>query len=566
MKNLYLDIMELAINVYSDELINEYVESVRQKGVEEHGFPRLTANLGILIANGRKQEYKEIFLEMMTLCCKSLPVNKYVNPHHGNEFSVKEIVLCILEIEKNGTFSQEITQQWRADLATIVPADCYKVVVTRPVKRVGNWAAFGAASEQLRKFAGIGNEQRFIDLQVESQINWFDENGMYREPGDHILYDVVTRLQLTAVMYFGYNGGFAEELDEYLIQGGWTALKYQSINGELPFGGRSNQFIFNETALASTFEYVAQHYSKKGDIKTAGMFKAAAKLAAEKAYAYLKDPDMYHVKNKYHYETKYGCEPYAYFNKYMATAASFMYLGFAYADDSVEPTVCPAQEGGFIFETSEYYHKLFMNNGEYYVEYDCNAGRGYDTNGIGRIQKKGAPSSICLAVPFAKAPHYTLEKENPSWLALGCSACELEKTKYHVVNKNVAEDGSLEVTYNICSYTGEKEEYQETPLFTEKCRVDENGVTITVDCAEGNESAARVIDIPVFDFDGKNKTNIIVEGQKIVVEYDGWKCIYTTNGVLENTGKIYQNRNGCYCLYTSTGDVNELTLNVEIKK
>ena len=565
MKELYLDIMELAFNVYTDDKIKAYVERVREKGVEEHGAPRLVANLGILIANGRKQEYKDLFVDFMTLCCKSVPVNKYVNPHHGNEFSVKELILCILELEQHGTFPKEYTDGWRADLATIVPRDCYKVIVTRPVKRVGNWAAFGAASEQMRKFAGLADEQEFIDLQVESQISWFDENGMYREPGDHILYDVVTRLQLSIVMFFGYNGMFAKELQENLIKGSWAQLRYQGINGELPYGGRSNQFIFNETAMASTFEYSAQYYAKQGDMKTAGMFKAAAKFAAERAYKYLTDPEMYHVKNKYHYDTKIGCEGYAYFNKYMITAASFMYLAVAYADDSIEPTTCPAQEGGFIYETSDYYHKLVMNNGDYYVQYDWNAGRGYDTNGIGRIQRKDAPATICLAVPFAKAPHYYIEQENPSWLALGCNACELERSKYELIDKQ--EDGNrFEVTYKISSQSGEGEEYEEAPLFTENCIVDENGVTITVACAEENKGSKKVIDIPVFDFDGKNKTEVTVEGKTITVAYDGWKCIYTTNGVLENTGKIYQNRNGCYCLYTSHTDDDKLTLNVVITK
>ena len=38
--------------------------------------------------------------------------------------------------------------------------------------------------------------------------------------------------------------------------------------------------------------------------------------------------------------------------------------------------------------------------GEYFAEYDTNADFHYDANGLGRIHRLGAPSAICLSVPF----------------------------------------------------------------------------------------------------------------------------------------------------------------------
>lgn len=55
MKALYLDIMEKALSAYTEEGIREYIDTVKRDGLTEHGFPRLGANIGILMAHGRQQ-------------------------------------------------------------------------------------------------------------------------------------------------------------------------------------------------------------------------------------------------------------------------------------------------------------------------------------------------------------------------------------------------------------------------------------------------------------------------------------------------------------------------------
>ena len=49
-KEKYLDLMEQAVGAYTDEQIAAYTEKVRADGLKEHGYPRLTANIGILLA------------------------------------------------------------------------------------------------------------------------------------------------------------------------------------------------------------------------------------------------------------------------------------------------------------------------------------------------------------------------------------------------------------------------------------------------------------------------------------------------------------------------------------
>ena len=106
MKEKYIELMEKALSAYSDEHILRYFNDVKEKGLTEHGFPRLTVNIGILISHGRRRDLLPIFLEMMEFCCKTIPHVKA-----ANDFSVREIVCCLLEIEQSRTVSKEEIEQ-----------------------------------------------------------------------------------------------------------------------------------------------------------------------------------------------------------------------------------------------------------------------------------------------------------------------------------------------------------------------------------------------------------------------------------------------------------------------
>ena len=66
----YLDLMEKAVGAYSDGQIARYLASADKDGVQEHGFPRLTANIGVLLAQGRLAAKKDLFRRMMDVSCR----------------------------------------------------------------------------------------------------------------------------------------------------------------------------------------------------------------------------------------------------------------------------------------------------------------------------------------------------------------------------------------------------------------------------------------------------------------------------------------------------------------
>lgn len=559
-KETYIDLMDAVLNAYTTEHIYAYTDSVKKEGIKEHGFPRLVSNIGILIAKGKRTELKDYFVEMMNLCCRELPVAKEKNGFSaGNDFSVKEVIFCILEIEKSGIFDKSITDAWRHELKRIEPYKAYSEIAPIQVAPVPNWAAFAGASEYMRNYAGIGNESAFIDNQFKSQMFSFDENGMYRDPYEPMVYDMVTRLQLAIPLYFEYNGECKKELEAKFDKSEDITLKMQSVTGEIPFGGRSNQFLHNETFYAALCEFYASMLKKKGDLNKAGMFKRAARLATESIIPWLKEDTISHVKNYYSTDSMYGCEQYAYFDKYMITVGSWLYMAYIFADDEIEELPCPSEKDNFVCETSCHFHKTFCKFNDYYVEVEKAADENYDGSGIGRIHKKGAPSAICLSVPFSKEPHYATDIKNPSCFSI-CGGIKTDdgfvyaydsRTKYETVEKEITDEFAY-VKYECTT--------QNDVSFDMHCRISDDGVEI---CAEGNGELEILF--PVFDFDGKNNTDITVAEKSITVSYKDWKCIYATENNVVLRNEIYANRNGHYKSAAVWGK-NKISLKVKIFK
>lgn len=557
-KSVYIDLMELVMTAYTDEHIKSYSETAFKNGIEEHGYPRLTANLGILIAHGRKIEYRDYFHKMMDFCCKELPTSYFRNGHRvGNDFSVKEIVFCLLELEKAGVFDKSVTDGWREDLAKIDPYRTYSVIASRPPMRINNWAAFGAVSEQLRKYAGIGDESFFIENQVASQLFSFDENGMYRDPNEPMVYDTVTRLQLALALYFGFDGKSKEPLEEQLLKSADITLQLQSVTGEIAYGGRSAQFLHNEAHFAALCEFYACMFKKQGNLRKAEKFKKAAAIAVGNIIPWLKEDTIHHVKNYYPQDSMIGCENYAYFDKYMVTAGSMLYAAYVMADDDIEEADETVENG--VYETGPYFHKVVCRFGDYLAQFDTAAFYHYDASGLGRIHKKGAPSAICLSTSVGQHLNYATDVENPSPFSI-CAGVKMgdkfeytyeESSEYTLVGETVT-DKFVRANFECRTESGK--------VIKETCTVSDDGVEIT---ASGDGELEILF--PLFMFDGLNHTEISVSEKTATVLYKGYKCAYRTNGTIAEKASVYANRNGHFKVAAATGK-NSVTLNISIDK
>lgn len=549
--------MEKAVSVYSKKDISDYIRDAKENGICEHGFARLAADLTILISNGRLENSRSDAEEMMTLCCEQLPAVPPVFRGNwvGNDFAVKELVFALLEAERSGAFKKELTEMWRNGLARLVPERSYNSIPDTPHTRVANWSAYGAASEQLRAYAGLADEKDFIELEIGSQIRHFDKNGMYRDPGEPMLYDIVTRLQLIIALEYGYSGKYRAELERLLSLSREMTLKMQSVSGEIPFGGRSAQFLYNEAAFASLCEAEAVRCKREGKLVLAGQFRNAARLAAESVESWLSVPRIRHIKNRMSKKSKFGCEGYGYFNKYMVTLASMIYPAYLLADETIPLRACPAVKGGFCAETGADFHKLFINGGGYFLQLELSADPCYDASGLGRIHKKGVPSPLMLSVPFAKRPHYNIGKQNPSFLSIA---------PIYVSGNKMLSGASPDTRYSVCRTDGSTAfltcDIKGCPsLLWWDISASRNGVGLRLS-GEGTVGFT----VPVFMSDGYENTEVSCDGHSLTVTYRGAKAVYTSNGTFTAPSGEWRNRNGAYAACTVTAE-GELTLDITAK-
>lgn len=542
-KQCYIDIMDMAARAYSRESIEEYYRRVRDGGLREHGFARLAANLGILIAHGRREELLSLFCDMMSLCCEQIPARCGA----ANDFSVKEIMLCLMEVGRAGIVPGSLLERWLDGMKNIDPLKCYDAVVIPGGKQRYNWAVFCAVSEYMRQYCGLGDTEEFVRRQLVSQRSHFDDHGMYTDPHEPILYDICTREQIALLLHLGYDGPELEFLREQLVRSADLTLKAQSVTGEIAYGGRSNQMLFNEAMQAALCEYYAAYFKALGDINAAGEFKRSAELAANALLGWLVREPRTHVKNRWPYDSRMGCEKYAYFDKYMITVASNAYMAYIMADDGITPLSCPADKGGYICRTGEMFHKTFCNAGGYFIEIDTRPDPAYDAAGVGRVHRAGAPSALCLSVPFAAHPGYYIGKDNPGYLSL-CPA-RLENGEWrlgadpeteYVPLKDFADRLSAGVEFR-CNIAGGIVDF--------RCSAAEDGVRLSV-----SGSGKVGIFVPLFESDGAESTEIFMSDRTARVTYGRWYCDYTTNGIFTDTAEVYTNRNGVYRAAVASAD------------
>ena len=555
MRSRIIGVMEKSLSAYSDEHIISFFNDVKENGFTAHAFPRLTSNIGILISHGRRIDLIPLFIEMMDFCCDYIPKNKA-----GNDFSVRELIACINEIEKSNAIVSLVVDGWKKKLAAIVPENCYTVYAVTPEDTVHNWALFTAVSEFFRQKAGLCDSGEFIDMQLASQFKRIDGDGLYMDGKEDVhhpmLYEVAARGLFALLLSGGYRGKHYHKIDSFLKTAGLLTLKMQSPTGEIAFGGRSNQFIMNEPWLMATLEYEAKRY-KEENPELAARFKAASERALAVTEAMLSKEPIKHTKNRFPTETRYGCDKYADFNKYMITVASNIYAAYLICDESISYTKKTDTEPS-VGKTSEHFHKLFLKSGGYGVEFDLNADPHYDASGLGRVHRAGAPSAICLSAPCPKEPVYTLDGTKFFAFSL-CSALK-ENNEY-----KFAADGCKYTVLN----TAEKAESAEASLLcafdngisvNEFYSVSSDGVSIYLEC-DGEIGFA----LPAFYFDGEEYTEISESKNSLTVTYGGWQCRYTTDGEIIILNKTAKNRNGYYKAYLASAK-SRLNIKIQIIK
>lgn len=570
----YIDIMEKALGAYSEKRLSEIVDNAEKNGVCEHGFFRITSVMGILISKGRRKELMPLFLRAMDVSCEALwktDMTIEENKSVGIDFAVKEIVFAYIEVEKSGIVKRERIEKWFDGIKKVDWRKNYSSVAKSETDPVNNWGMYNAAGEYMKEYIGAANAEGYLDVQLASQLLAVDENGMYRDPGCPMLYDLASRTQFAVMLHFGYSGKWKNALDDALRKAGGLMLSLQSVNGEIPFGGRSNRFLFNEAYLAACCEFEAARYKREGNLRLAGEFKSAARLATESIEKRLSMSPIKHVRNAFPQNSIFGLEDYAYFDKYMVSLASFIYIAYLFAEDDIKEVPCPAVRGGFVLRTSESFHKIAASACGYSIEIDTNADLHYDATGLGRIQFSGAPSEMILSEPFPKKPSYSIvnclstglfkrihaEDENPSFLSLSPVVAFSDGTKMRIADLS----GNVECELDILQQSENNVSFDliwKSPEFKGFSEIKESyvlsnsGVEIRAS-ADLSENARLIRYIPVIETDGNDASSVSVTKSLVCVDYKGFKLKISGNEFFR-VNKTFSNRDGIYNLLCCDGE------------
>ena len=92
------------------------------------------------------------------------------------------------------------------------------------------------------------------------------------------------------------------------------------------------------------------------------------------------------------------------------------------------------------------------------------------------------------------------------------------------------------------------------------CGLSDGGMEMTL-AGEGQVA----MDLPVFEFDGRDSSHVVHNETSVSVFHRGWMCRYRTDGRIAPLGTAAHNRNGRYAAFRATGEKN-LKVWIEILK
>lgn len=401
----YLDIMQLIVGTAKDwvDTQGRVIDPVLGKEWGQTS-PRFASPGAILLHFGRAPEVRDAVFRTMDYCCRTLPSGQA----RGNspDFWMRELATAYMALETVASPGQ--LKGWAAGIAAVEPEKIYTQVSPDGTKlaQLGNWSLYAAGGEAMREAAGLKPAGQFLwghafyERYVGAQVGMFTANGMYRDPGDPITYDVTTRLQVACGLAFGYDGRHRAVLEELLRRGGLTTLLFALPEGFCPYGGRSAAFHFREAILVALCELEACRY-RASNPRLAGAFRRQAHLSFLSVQRWLTGMQPWrHIKNGFAPATRHGIDAYGNYSVYSLLIASFLGLATVFADDTIPEGPCPAELGGFALELAPAFHKLFANCQDTYLEIDTAADPHYDATGLGCFAVTGVPLELGLGMPF----------------------------------------------------------------------------------------------------------------------------------------------------------------------
>jgi len=561
----YLDIMEKSIEAYDfsdiESKLNFPIHDFQNIfiGYSRIGMSRLLNVMAILIHNKRINGQYDFWVSLLKTVFIDIAdkINK-----SGGAFLILE--LCSALIYGRNLMKDEGSSDCIQYLNEINPYEKYDSTLKRKKPEdLHNFCMYGICAEYLRGYLTGINTEEFIISHWKIQKDKFDEEGRYMDPDCPMVYDITSRYRLALMLYMGYSGAVAKEMKKVLMKGAPGLLYQMSSDFKFPYGGRSNQFNFNEALVASMCEFYANEFYELGDIKIAGAFSYCAVKSMQGLDRWLGILPARHIKNLFSIDSNYGIDSYGTYERYMGTMGTFLTGAIKFHNNKIGPFTTPAKTGGFVYETGENFHKLFASCGGYSIELEKNADNKHDSTGLGRIHFSGAPIEIALSMPFASHPKYLLgDYNNNKGRALGTFWFIDGDKKY------LAEKGSV-IETTIINESSEKVEFsvkyfvKDSGYIIENYAISKAGVNIKAECNFADISYC----VPILHFNGESKSVVILQKDNCDVCLGSWVYKTCWEDDLETEFCDYKlyNRNGVYKELNIKNNKRSISINLSIE-
>ena len=568
-KKEYLDLIEQVFDAYGEGSVAAFLELPDE--IYHYTAFRTSSMIAYLVAGGRRPELLELWRRVTE---KSVRALRAVKHSAYNDMTLEELCVSFMLMEAY------VKPEWLEALREAKPETHYACLEE---EGTNNIMAYGLVGVYLRhKLTGEPYEGHF-DRIMPWLLARFDENGMFDDVDHALLYDLTTRVRFEQLLWFGYDGKWAEQISDALKRGGEATLKMQSAAFQIPYGGRSNQLLHNEALQASLCEYEANRWKKLGDLQKAGQFKRAAHLSVLTLRRYMELPGgAKHIRNEYPRDSLYGIDHYGTFPRYMNALATFIACGYLAADDGIEECPCPAETGGYAFVTGSRFGKVFAAAAGQSVEYAVYADPGHEVPGLGRYHAAGIPAELGLSMPFVKKPAYLLSQNRVSFDVLGpnpiageyaaLASMPVPSDDFAISPGYMDADGKrhllwegeqprqvrlLEVSPQRVTFRVEWDSAEETVT------VEEQGVHISCELkAEGRDKAFWAI--PLLVWNGSAETELRRHGDGLCVRYRGSEYRIRTEAKLTLSDTECGNRNGVYRIAYADGDTGCCTVTMKL--
>jgi len=502
-----------------------------------HAEARFCGALGQLIRAGRMTEYADrlylSYSHLMNLLAYDF------EPDYYAEFWVKELVFAY--------------QGLKSIDYPLIDKEIWEKITWHKYgfhyfNNYSNAIAYALASEACMIDTGLGGDENFFDAWSPVLFDGFNrKNGMYNDPGAPMAYDMITKQQILFAIMKGADGENKEEALKLCERGAVSSLFMQSVTGQMPFGGRTNQFLCVEVILAHFFEMMSSLKSKKFENPEACVFKRAAHNAVKSIEPWLNMKPFRHIRQGFSPDLGHGIDSGGVYTVYGLLASSM--LGTAYFESlGNENTSCcetPADAGGSVFTTGCDFHKVFATCGGYHIEIDTCADIEKDATGFGRFHKIGIMPETALSGSCASEPTYSYALNEiepyacaigPAWLdtnnetvSLAGYDCDKIKSRINVMRED-CNGVTFSITYDLCGEQIEETYQLSAEGLLYNIKSDLPGIHITV---------------PLISTDGAAKGVSKITEEGIITKYRGavYKVICEQP---EITGEFCANRNAIY--------------------